>query len=119
VGSAPGTFRGERTLRGDDAAGKLQLTALLRVMVLRGAPPADLELRMSAQHSLVMEEGARLRDRLPAYLARRRALLAKHTSLIAPLQALVSSCVSPRLPRSFGPWGSVLLPLDMRWAPKS
>jgi hypothetical protein len=37
----------------------------------------------------VVEEGAWLRAALPAYLARRRALLDDHCPLIAPLLALV------------------------------
>jgi hypothetical protein len=72
-----------------------QLTALLRVMVLRSAPPDDLVVQMFPEHSHVAEEGARLRAGLPAYLARRQALLAEHTSLIAPLRALVSSYEEP------------------------
>jgi hypothetical protein len=71
------------------------LTALLRVMVLQCAPPADLVVQMSPLHSHVVEGGAQLRAGLPAYLARRRTLLAEHTSLIAPLQALVSRCEEP------------------------
>lgn len=74
-----------------------ELTALLRVMVLQSAPPADLVVQMSLQHSLVVEEGARLRAELPAFLARRRALLAEHTLLIAPLRALVSSYEEPTM----------------------
>ena len=65
------------------------VTALLRVMVLRGAPPAELAARLSPEHARVVEEGARLRALLPAYLARRRALLDAHCPLIAPLRALV------------------------------
>jgi hypothetical protein len=36
-----------------------QVTALLRVVVLRSAPPADLVARMFLQHSSVVQEGAR------------------------------------------------------------
>jgi hypothetical protein len=70
-----------RWLELGDRVGVDLLTALLRVMVLQSAPPADLLARMPRQHSSVVKEGARLRARLPAYLARRRALLAEHTSL--------------------------------------
>jgi hypothetical protein len=72
-----------------------QITALLRVMVLQSAPPADLVVQMSPRYSRVVEEGAQLRAGLPVYLARRRALLAEHTSLIAPLRVLVSSYEEP------------------------
>ena len=64
------------------------VTALLRVMVLRQAPPADLTARLSPEHRLVVEEGARLRAGLPAYLVQRHALLNSHTSLIEPLRDL-------------------------------
>jgi hypothetical protein len=69
--------------------------SLLRAMVLQSAPLADLLTRMTPQYSRVAEEGARLRAGLPAYLARRRALIDDHTSLIAPLWALVSSYEEP------------------------
>jgi hypothetical protein len=72
-----------------------QLIAMLRVMVLQSAPPANLVVQMSTEHSRVAEKGARLLARFPAYLAQRRALLSEHTSLIAPLEALVSSYEEP------------------------
>jgi hypothetical protein len=71
------------------------LTNMLRVMALRSSPPVDLVVHMSLEHSLILKEGARLRAELPAYLAQQRALLAEHTSLIAPLRALVSSYEEP------------------------
>jgi hypothetical protein len=64
-------------------------------MVLQIAPPADLVVRMSLYHSHVVKEGVRLRARLPTYLARRRALLAEHISLITPLWAIVSNYEEP------------------------
>jgi hypothetical protein len=71
------------------------LTALLRVMVLQSAPPAYLVVQISLQHSRIVQKGARLRAGLPAYLARRWALLAEYTPLITPLGALVSSYEEP------------------------
>jgi hypothetical protein len=67
------------------------VTALLRVMVVRGAPSADFELvaDLSQEHVRVLEEGAKLRAALPAYLARRQALLHPHCPLIPPLLALI------------------------------
>jgi hypothetical protein len=50
--------------RGDVATNNL--TALLRVMVLQSAPPADLVLQMSLEHSQVVKEGVWLQARLPA-----------------------------------------------------
>jgi hypothetical protein len=66
------------------------VTSLLRVMVLKCDPPAELVALLSIEHALVVQEGARLRMRLPEYLARRRrAVLDAPCPLIAPLQALV------------------------------
>jgi hypothetical protein len=97
----------------DDTAA---LTALLRVLVLRDAPPPDLVVLLSSapdghfsdrfppnidpEHiakrlselvlpERVIQEGLRLRARLPAYLVRRRALLDAHCSILPPLRALV------------------------------
>jgi hypothetical protein len=66
-----------------------QVIALLRVMVLKGAPPDDLVAQLRPEHARVVEERARLRAALPAYLARRQALLDAHCLLIAPLRDLV------------------------------
>jgi hypothetical protein len=44
---------------------------------------------LSMVKTRVVEEGARLRARLPAYLERRRALLNKHCPLLPPLLASV------------------------------
>jgi hypothetical protein len=65
------------------------VTALLRVMVLRRAPPAELTVHLSPEHAPLVKEGTRLRARLPAYLKQRRTLLDVHCLLIAPLRALV------------------------------
>jgi hypothetical protein len=53
----------------------LALTGLLRVMVLRSAPPPALVALLSPEPVRVVQEGTRLRARLPAYLAHRRAYL--------------------------------------------
>jgi hypothetical protein len=66
-----------------------ELTALLRVMVLKGDPPIDFVAQLTPEHARVVEEGARLRAALPAYLRQRRALLDAHCPLLAPLLALV------------------------------
>jgi hypothetical protein len=68
----------------------LAFTGLLRVLVLRGAPPPALMALLSPELARVVQEGTRLRARLPAYLVRRRALLDAHCPvLLAPLRALV------------------------------
>jgi ankyrin repeat protein len=65
------------------------MTALLRVMVLRGAPPPmPVDDRLPVDR-LVVDKGARLRVQLPAYLTRRRALVDTYCLLIPPLLALV------------------------------
>jgi hypothetical protein len=59
-------------------------------MVLREDPQASLVAgALSLERRQVVEKGARLRTRLPAYLARRRAVLDDHCPLISPLLALV------------------------------
>jgi hypothetical protein len=65
------------------------VTSLLRVIMLRGAPPAELRARLSPVHAQVVENGARLRAGLPTYLVRRQAFLDAHCPLIPPLRALV------------------------------
>jgi hypothetical protein len=67
------------------------VTSLLRVMVLRCAPPAELIALFSPEHVRVVEDGARLQ----ACLARRRALLDAHCPLIPPLLALVHGYEEP------------------------
>ena len=69
----------------DDAT----IIALLRVLVLRGAPPAELTAELSPERASVVHQGARLRARLPAYLVQRRVLLDEHCLLIAPLRAFI------------------------------
>jgi hypothetical protein len=90
-----GTANGEKlfwdhipsfTLSVNNAA---EVTALLRVMVLKGDPPANVVSQLRPEHVRVVEEGARLRAALPANLEQRRALLDAHCPLIPPLLALV------------------------------
>jgi hypothetical protein len=58
-------------------------------MVLREDPPPTLVGTLVPEHARVLEEGARLRARLPAFLAQRRALLDDHCPLISSLLALI------------------------------
>jgi hypothetical protein len=73
----------------------LAVVALLRVMLLRGAPPPELYARLSSDILRVVEEGSRLRARLPSYLSLRRALLEVSCPLIAPLCAIVHGFAVP------------------------
>jgi hypothetical protein len=67
----------------------LVLTGLLWAMVLRSALPPALVALLSPEPARVVQEGARLRARLPAYLVRRWALLDSHCPmLLPPLRAL-------------------------------
>jgi ankyrin repeat protein len=66
-----------------------EVTALLRVMVLKGAPPAEMVAKLCPKHARVVVEGARLRAALPAYFARRWALLDAHCPLISPLRNMI------------------------------
>jgi hypothetical protein len=79
----------------DPMCDAVAVTALLRVMVLRDAPPAQLIELLSQEHAQVVQDGARLRVRLPAYITQRRALLDAHCPLIAPLQDLVHGYEMP------------------------
>jgi hypothetical protein len=58
-------------------------------MVLHDDPPTSLVATLLPDLRQVVQEGTRLRARLPAYLARRRALLDAHCPLLPPLWALV------------------------------
>jgi hypothetical protein len=64
---------------------------LLRAMLLRGDAPCGIACWSPSRNwKLMIREGVRLRERLPAYILQRRALLDAHCPLIAPLRALVS-----------------------------
>jgi hypothetical protein len=76
-------------LRHFNESNAAEVTALLRVMVLNSGPPTNVVAQLEPEHVQVVEEGARLRAALPAYLARRRAPLDRHCPLIAPLRNLV------------------------------
>jgi hypothetical protein len=67
----------------------MALTAVLRVMVLHGGPPASRTKKLAPLLRQIVQDGARLRARLPAYLAQRRALLDAHCPLLPPLRDLV------------------------------
>jgi hypothetical protein len=69
------------------------LTSLLRAMVLREDPPPALIALLSPENTRVVQEGARLRARLPAYLGYRRVLLDAHCPLLPPLCDIVYVCM--------------------------
>jgi hypothetical protein len=69
--------------------------SLLRVMVLHGGPPESLATDLAPPLKRIVQDGARLRARLPAYLARRRALLDAHCPLLPPLRDLVHGYEEP------------------------
>jgi hypothetical protein len=52
-----------------------ELTSLLRIMLLRDDPPPALVALLSPEDTDMVQEGARLRAQLLAYLAHRRAYL--------------------------------------------
>jgi ankyrin repeat protein len=56
---------------GDAGFDAAAVTALLKVMVLRGAHYDELIHKLSPEHTRVVQEGARLQAGLLAYLARR------------------------------------------------
>jgi hypothetical protein len=65
------------------------IDSMLRVMVLHGGPPKSLTQDLAPPLQQIVQDGARLRARLPAYLTKRRALLDAHCPLLPPLQDLV------------------------------
>jgi hypothetical protein len=65
------------------------LPAMLRAMLLHGGPPTSLTKDLAPPLQLIVQDGARLRARLPAYLTQRWALLDAHCPLLPPLQDLV------------------------------
>jgi hypothetical protein len=71
------------------------LTALLRVMMVRSSPLPELVEKLTLEFSQLAEEGARLRARLPAYLARRRPFLDMRTPLLPPLLDMVHGYLEP------------------------
>jgi hypothetical protein len=91
----------------EGARDPVAMTSLLRAMVLRDVPPADFGAAITLGHerdhlpaisiedAQVLRDGARLRARLPVYLARRRALLETHSPLLPPLRAIVSEYEEP------------------------
>jgi hypothetical protein len=71
----------------------LALTGLLRVLVLRGAPLPALVALLSPEPTRVVQEGAQLRARLPAYLAHRRAYLDLRCPRISVLPGLLRALI--------------------------
>jgi hypothetical protein len=64
------------------------------VVVLQDDPPPIIMAReMAVEIASVLQEGARLRERLPAYLAKRYAFLNECCSLI--VEDMVSACLMP------------------------
>jgi hypothetical protein len=72
-----------------------EMTALLRVMVLHGGPPKMLMIELPLPLLEIVKKGERLRTRLPAYLAQRRALLDMNCPLLSPLCDLVHGYEEP------------------------
>jgi hypothetical protein len=77
----------------DVQANLTALTSLLRVMVLRGAPPPALVALLSPEPARVVQEGARLRARLPTYLAHRRAYLDSRCPRISVLPGVLRALI--------------------------
>jgi hypothetical protein len=69
------------------------VTGLLRVMVLRGVSPPELVDLLSPETERVVQEGARLRAWLSAYLAHRRAHLDSRCPRISALPEVLRALV--------------------------
>jgi hypothetical protein len=59
-------------------------------MLLHDRPPKSLTAELPPPLQQIMDDGTRLRARLPAYLTQRRALLDAHCPLLLPLRDLVA-----------------------------
>jgi hypothetical protein len=70
-------------------------TVLVKVMLLRSRPPVGTLGFFKLKFGQLIQDGRRLRARLPAYLVQRQALLNERCPLILPLQALVSGYAEP------------------------
>jgi hypothetical protein len=79
--------------KGEVENGLAALTGLLRVLVLRNAPPPALVTLLSPEPARVVQEGARLRARLPAYLAHRRAYLDLRCPRISVLPGVLRALI--------------------------
>jgi hypothetical protein len=75
--------------------GTMALTTMLCVMVLHGVPPESLNKDLAPPFQQIVEDGARLRARLPAYITQRRALIDTHCPLLPPLRDLVHTYEEP------------------------
>jgi hypothetical protein len=71
------------------------LTAMLRVMLLHVGPPESFTSELAPPLQQIMDDGTRLRARLPAYLTQMRALLDAHCPLLLPLRDLVHGYEEP------------------------
>jgi hypothetical protein len=78
---------------GGGAVDPSALPGLLRVLVLRDAPPPALVALLSPEQARVVQEGARLRARLPAYLAHRRAYLDSRCPRISLLPGVLRALI--------------------------
>ena len=77
--------------------GVVGMTTLMRVMQTRRSPPVvtGAANALLTAHVSLVQAAARLRARLPAYLAQRRAVLDAHCPLLAPLRAIVTRYEEP------------------------
>jgi hypothetical protein len=75
--------------------GVLTFSTVLRVMVLHGGPPASLTNDLAPPLQRIVQDGARLRARLPAYLTQRHALIDAHCPLLPPLRDIVHGYEEP------------------------
>jgi hypothetical protein len=78
---------------GEDEHALAVLPGLLRVLVLCGAPPPALVALLSSEPARVVQEEARLRARLPAYLAHSRAYLDSRCPRISLLPGVLRALI--------------------------
>ena len=97
--------------RGDIHESSPDLIPLLRVMLVKGAPPPDFVAVLRVPATLeVVRQGELLRARLPGYLAQRQTLIRTHVAL--PPMVLVEMVAAYAEPSLDDLWGSEELVRD-------
>jgi hypothetical protein len=89
-----------------DQAKVAELTSLFKVLTLLDDVPAEYSSNFIPQHKALVEEGRRLRARLPAYIDQLNASLLTHCPLPSVLQCLVAAYAEPTREDI---WSSLLL----------
>jgi hypothetical protein len=69
----------------------VELSSLLKVMVILEDAPAGFIVRLSTKHAEICTRGRQLREELPSYLEKQRAVVVTHCPLPVVLQSIVAA----------------------------